>query len=228
VDHTKSATQLITPCPETSQTQDPSDRLRYSEVIDSMAASGGAAMSDLILLSESQMRRIEPYFPLSHGVPRVDDRRVISGIIFVIRNGLRWPKDYGPHKTIYNRFIRWSRLGVFNRILAELAAGGGKPDQLMIDAFPRRNPCFPTKATTPIGSVTPWRLVVSPPASRQRATGRCRYPMTRHSTGSVIRSRTCSANSRTGAASTRAMTAAHIPSCPPSASRLPLSSGSDQ
>jgi len=94
-------------------------------------------MSDLLLLSEAQMRRIEPYFPLSHGVPRVDDRRVISGIIFVIRNGLRWrdaPKDYGPHKTIYNRFIRWSRLGVFNRILAELAGSGGTPDQLMIDA----------------------------------------------------------------------------------------------
>ena len=47
-------------------------------------------MSDLIWLSEAQMRRIEPYFPLSHGVPRVDDRRVLSGIIFVIRNGLRW------------------------------------------------------------------------------------------------------------------------------------------
>lgn len=44
-------------------------------------------MSDLIWLSEAQMRRIEPYFPLSHGVPRVDDRRIISGIIFVIRNG---------------------------------------------------------------------------------------------------------------------------------------------
>ncbi len=94
-------------------------------------------MNDLIWLSEAQMRRIEPYFPLSHGVPRVDDRRVISGIIFVIRNGLRWrdaPKDYGPHKTIYNRFIRWSRLGVFNKIFAALAAKGGRPNQLMIDA----------------------------------------------------------------------------------------------
>jgi putative transposase len=94
-------------------------------------------MSDLWLLSEAQMRRIEPYFPLSHGIPRVDDRRIVSGIIFVIRNGLRWrdaPPAYGPHKTIYNRFIRWSRLGVFNRIFAELAAKGGKPDQLMIDA----------------------------------------------------------------------------------------------
>ncbi|WP_420606523.1 IS5 family transposase [Novosphingopyxis sp.] len=94
-------------------------------------------MSDLIWLSEAQMRRIEPYFPLSHGVPRVDDRRIISGIIFVIRNGLRWrdaPAEYGPPKTIYNRFIRWSRMGVFNKIFAGLAAKAGKPDQLMIDA----------------------------------------------------------------------------------------------
>ena len=94
-------------------------------------------MSDLVWLSEAQMRRIEPYFPLSHGVPRVDDRRILSGIIFVIRNGLRWrdaPKEYGPHKTIYNRFVRWSRMGVFNRIFAGLAAKGGKTDQLMVDA----------------------------------------------------------------------------------------------
>ena len=83
------------------------------------------------------MRRIEPYFPVSHGVPRVDDRRIESGTIIVTRNGLRWrdaPREYGPHKTVYNRFIRWSRLDVFNKILAALAAKGGKPDQLMIDA----------------------------------------------------------------------------------------------
>ena len=94
-------------------------------------------MSDLFLLSETQLRRIEPYFPLSHGIPRVDDRRVLSGIIFVIRNGLRWrdaPAAYGPPKTLYNRFIRWSRLGVFDRIFEALAARGGKPDRLMIDA----------------------------------------------------------------------------------------------
>ncbi len=44
------------------------------------------------------------------------------------------PADCGPHKAIYNRFIPWSRLGVFNKIFAALAAKGGKPDQLMIDA----------------------------------------------------------------------------------------------
>jgi transposase len=94
-------------------------------------------MSEVWLLSEAQMRRIDLFFPLSHEVPRVDDRRVISGIIFVLKNGLRWrdaPPADGPLKTIYNRFIRWSRLGVFNRIFAELAAKGGKPDRLMIDA----------------------------------------------------------------------------------------------
>ena len=94
-------------------------------------------MGDLFLLSQAQMRRIKLYFPLSHGVPGVDDRRVISGIVFVIRNGLRWrdaPPGYGPHKTIYNRFVRWSRLGVFNKIFAELARKAGKSGRLMIDA----------------------------------------------------------------------------------------------
>lgn len=94
-------------------------------------------MSDLIWLSDGQLARISPYFPLSHGIVRVDDRRVLSGIIFVIRNGLRWrdaPGDFGPHKTIFNRFIRWSQMGVFNKILAELAAMAGRPDQVMIDA----------------------------------------------------------------------------------------------
>jgi putative transposase len=94
-------------------------------------------MNALWMLSVDHMRRIEPFFPLSHGVPRVDDRRIVSGIIYVLKNGLRWrdaPAGYGPHKTIYNRFIRWSRLGVFNRIFANLVAKGGKPRQLMIDS----------------------------------------------------------------------------------------------
>ena len=75
--------------------------------------------------------------PSPHGVPRVDDRRVVSGIAFVIRNGLRWkdaPAGYGPHKTLYNRFIRWSRLGVFDRIFAGLAGRGPRPERIMIDA----------------------------------------------------------------------------------------------
>ena len=94
-------------------------------------------MTDLFFLSQAQMRRIARYFPRSHGVARVDDRRIVSAIVFVIKNGLRWrdaPREYGPHKTIYNRFIRWSRLGVFNKIFATLARKGGKPERVMIDA----------------------------------------------------------------------------------------------
>jgi transposase len=88
-------------------------------------------------LTPSQLERITPYFPLSHGVPRVDDLRVISGIVYVIRNGLPWkdaPCEYGPPKTLYNRFVRWSRMGVFNRIFAALAGKAGTPERLMIDA----------------------------------------------------------------------------------------------
>lgn len=94
-------------------------------------------MSDLFWLSKHQLARIERYFPLAHGVPRVDDRRVVSGINFVIRNGLRWrdaPSAYGPHKTLYNRFIRWSRLGVFDSIFSALVTQSRDPDTLMIDA----------------------------------------------------------------------------------------------
>lgn len=86
------------------------------------------------------MRRIALYFSLSHGsqgVPKVDDLRIISGIIFVIRDDLRRRDvlaEYSPPKTVYNRFICWSRMGVFNKIFAGLAAKAGKPGQLMIDA----------------------------------------------------------------------------------------------
>ncbi len=61
-------------------------------------------MSDLFWLTEEQIERLRPFFPRSHGKPRVDDRRVLSGIVFVNRNELRWrdaPSAYGPHKTLY-------------------------------------------------------------------------------------------------------------------------------
>jgi transposase len=64
------------------------------------------------------MERLRPFFPKSHGKPRVDDRRVLSGIVFVNKNGLRWrdaPSAYGPHKTPYNR---WKRRGGGRRVHA--------------------------------------------------------------------------------------------------------------
>ena len=94
-------------------------------------------MNDLYYLTPDQLSLIQPYFPPSRGVPRVDDLRVISGIIHVLKRGLQWrdaPREYGPHKTLYNRFVRWSRMGVFDKIFENLTQSGGVPDQLQIDA----------------------------------------------------------------------------------------------
>lgn len=94
-------------------------------------------MSDLYWLTDDQMERLRPHFPGSHGKPRVDDRRVLSGIIFVNRNGLRWrdaPPVYGPHKTLYNRWKRWSEAGVFLRMTEGLSGGKAERRTVMIDA----------------------------------------------------------------------------------------------
>lgn len=94
-------------------------------------------MSEVFMLTRSQVNKIKPYFPNPHGVKRVDDRRVISGIIYVIRYGLQWkdaPNVYGSHKTLYNRFVRWSRAGIFSKIFRELAKLEEGSECLMIDA----------------------------------------------------------------------------------------------
>ena len=94
-------------------------------------------MRELFYLSNKQIDRIRPFFPRSHGIPRTDDVRVLSGIIYVIRYGLRWrdaPREYGPYKTLYNRFIRWSRMGIFNSIFLELSKTAGNDGKIMIDA----------------------------------------------------------------------------------------------
>lgn len=94
-------------------------------------------MSQLFLLPLADVKRMAPHFPRPRGKPRKDDRRVLSGIVYVIRHGLQWkdaPRRYGPHKTLYNRFVRWSEKGVFDRIFAALSAEGGAPERLMIDA----------------------------------------------------------------------------------------------
>ena len=59
------------------------------------------------------------------GIPRVDDRRILNGIFWVLRSGAPWrdlPKRYGPHTTCYNRFVRWRQAGVWDQIMNALAA----------------------------------------------------------------------------------------------------------
>ena len=94
--------------------------------------------SNLFWLSDEQWRQIEPHLPTDvRGKPREDDRRVISGIVHVLRSGCRWkdcPPEYGPPTTIYNRFARWAERGVWERLFRALAARGRSGEVQMIDS----------------------------------------------------------------------------------------------
>jgi len=77
-------------------------------------------------LSDVEWRLIKPLLPNKpRGVPRVSDRRVLNGIFYVLRTGSPWrdlPERYGPYTTVYNRFNRWARAGVWVRVFEALAA----------------------------------------------------------------------------------------------------------
>ena len=95
-------------------------------------------MRKLYWLDDEAWARIEPHLPRGRrGARRVDDHRVISGIIHVLQSGCRWidcPAEYGPATTIYNRFNRWSHRGLWTRIFAALAARAELPEELSIDS----------------------------------------------------------------------------------------------
>lgn len=93
---------------------------------------------DHFWLTDEQFSRIEPHLPTdTRGKERVDDRRVISGIVHVLKSEGRWvdaPPDYGPKKTLYNRFVRWAEKGVWTALFHALAQVGGPPAQVLIDS----------------------------------------------------------------------------------------------
>lgn len=95
-------------------------------------------MARLFWLPDAAWARTEPHLPHGQpGKPRTDDRRVISGILHVLKVGCRWqdtPAAYGPHTTIYNRYNRWSQRGIWQRLFAKIAAAGPVPEELMLDA----------------------------------------------------------------------------------------------
>lgn len=95
-------------------------------------------MAHLFWFSDVQWAAIEPYLPSNQpGARRVDDRRVISGIIHVLKTGCRWcdcPKEYGPSTTIYNRFNRWSRRRFWRDLAEALARAGAVSTCTSIDS----------------------------------------------------------------------------------------------
>lgn len=93
---------------------------------------------NLFWLSDEQWERLKPHLPTDvRGVERADDRRVISGIVHVLKSGCRWsdcPEVYGPPTTIYNRFSRWARRGIWENLFRQLAGRGRSTDLQMIDS----------------------------------------------------------------------------------------------
>ena len=92
----------------------------------------------LFWLSDEAWTALSPHLPRGRpGKPRVDDRRVISGILHVLKTGCRWrdvPPVYGPPTTIYNCYNRWSQRRVWQRIFEKMAAAGPILDELSIDS----------------------------------------------------------------------------------------------
>jgi transposase len=88
-------------------------------------------------LTDFEWRVIEPLLPNKpRGVPRVDDRRVLNGIFWVLRSGAPWrdlPERYGPRTTCYNRFVRWRKAGVWGRLMDAIAAKKGVQITVSVD-----------------------------------------------------------------------------------------------
>ena len=94
-------------------------------------------MSRLFWLNDEQWSKIEPLLPHYGSPPRVDDRRILSGIVHVLRCGCRWcdcPTEYGPYTTVYNRFNRWSRQGLWLGMFEALTGHNGIWGTVAIDA----------------------------------------------------------------------------------------------
>ncbi|MGW5753713.1 IS5 family transposase [Nocardia rhamnosiphila] len=86
-------------------------------------------------LTEDQWRTIEPFLPVSgaKGRPRVDDRRILNAMLYKAKTGVAWrdlPERYGPWKTVYNRFWRWSRNGTLAMLVAKVRVIAEAIDEL--------------------------------------------------------------------------------------------------
>jgi transposase len=93
---------------------------------------------NLFWLSDEQWLRIKPHLPTDvRGVARIDDRRIIGGIVHVLKSGRRWcdcPPEYGPPTTICNSFVRWARRGLWEKLFREWAGSGRSVDTQTIDS----------------------------------------------------------------------------------------------
>ena len=137
-------------------------------------------MSDNFRLSDAQWAAIAPLLAMVHTGPvRQDDRRIISGILHRLREGCRWralPAEYGPYTTVFNRYNRWSKRGLWQGIFGALASCAEPPSVMMIDSTAVRahhqDPC-PDRPGRPAARVPADRRQHCRYHGRSAAAGRC-------------------------------------------------------
>ena len=164
-------------------------------------------------LSDSEWSVIDAMLPNKpRGVPRVDDRRVLNGIFWILRSGAPWrdlPAIYGPRTTCYNRFVRWRRAGIWESIMKALAARHDAPVQMIDTSMVRvhqhgaciadgarqalgrsrgglarwqRKLAFPTLRSAGCG----WRSACSRTVARRSSCRTTRYSSTRYAISSAF------------------------------------------
>jgi transposase len=128
-------------------------------------------------LTDREWSIIAPLLPNKpRGVPRVDDRRVLNGILWRFRTGSPWaeiPERYGPPTTCYNRFVRWRKAGVWDRLL-EAVSEAYDGDIVMIDSSCVRVHQHAATGKRGIGTMAAWDVpaAVSPARSMRSSTQR--------------------------------------------------------
>jgi transposase len=114
-------------------------------------------------LTDFEWAAIRSFLPNKpRGIPRVDDRRVLNGIFWVLRSGAPWrdlPVSYGPRTTCYNRFVRWRQAGVWDRIMDALAAGHDAAVQMIDTSIVRvhqHGACIAERQSSRYGPLARW------------------------------------------------------------------------
>jgi len=144
-------------------------------------------------LTDYEWATVRPFLPNKpRGVPRVNDRRVLNGIFWVLRSGAPWrdlPDTFDPYTTCYNRFVRWGRAGVWDQIMDALAVTHDAAVQMIDTSVVRvhqHGACIAGNSEQHMGAVARWTNNQDSQGARQRAKGMGKHSAEAQSQGADL------------------------------------------